>query len=98
MPLTLSFLIQVQSAFRIEVPDRKVDDETSHTSYFERATFKPIPILAGSDAQLIDRTLHFKATPGDPSYGVLQSRYLIERAEIKDFTSTFTLNDDATFT
>ncbi len=130
------------------------DDETSHTSYFERATFKPIPIqengqqtlwglkyqmvawrhgeeamdpfhdefgfllwdkdngqvmrnvvfgrgiaiLAGSDAQPYDRTLHFNATPGDPSYGVLQNRYLMERAEIKDFTSTFTLNDNATFT
>jgi hypothetical protein len=129
------------------------DDETSHTSYFERAVFKPIPIqengrqilwglnysmtawrhgeeamdpfhdeigfllwdkadgqvirnvvfgrgiaiLAGSEAQVGDRTLRFDAKPGDPSYGILQNRYLMERAEIKDFTSTFTFNDDGTF-
>jgi hypothetical protein len=128
------------------------DDETSQTSYFERAVFKPIPIqengrqvlwglnysmtawrhgeeamdpfhdeigfllwdkangqvmrnvvfgrgiaiLAGSDAKPGDRVLHFNAKPGDPSYGILQNRYLMERAEIKDFTSTFTLNDDGT--
>jgi hypothetical protein len=129
------------------------DDETSHTTYFEKATFKPIPvqengqqtlwglsygmtawrhgeeamdpfhdeigfllwdkangqvirnvvfgrgiaILAGSDAQVGDRVLHFNAKPGDPSYGILQNRYLMERAEIKDFTSSFTFNDDGTF-
>ncbi len=129
------------------------DDETSHTSYFEKAVFKPIPvqengqqtlwglnysmtawrhgeegmdpfhdeigfllwdkangqvirnvvfgrgiaILAGSDARPRDRVLHFGAKPGDPSYGILQNRYLMERAEIRDFTSTFTFNDDGTF-
>jgi hypothetical protein len=129
------------------------DDETSQTPYFEKATFKPIPlqengqqtlwgltygmtawrhgeeamdpfhdeigfllwdkvngqvirnvvfgrgiaILAGSDAEPRDRVLHFDAKPGDPSYGILQNRYLMERAEIKDFTSTFTFNDDGTF-
>jgi hypothetical protein len=56
-----------------------------------------IAILAGSDAGPRDRTLHFDAKPGDPSYGILQNRYLMERAEIKDFTSTFTFDDDGTF-
>ena len=129
------------------------DDVTGHTSYFEQANFKPIPmqengqqslcgltynmtawrhgeeamdpfhdeigfllwdkangqvirnvvfgrgiaILAGSDAGARDRTLHFDAKPGDPSYGVLQNRYLMERAEIKNFTSTFTFDEDGTF-
>ncbi len=129
------------------------DDETSHTSYFEKAAFTPIPIqengqqvlwglrysmtawrhgeeamdpfhdeigfllwdkvrgqvirnvvfgrgiaiLAGSDARPEDRVLHFDATPGDPAYGILQNRYLLERAEIRDFTSTFTFHDDGTF-
>lgn len=129
------------------------DDVTRHTTYFEQANFKPIPvqengqqtlwglsynmtawrhgeeamdpfhdeigfllwdkdhgqvirnvvfgrgiaILAGSDAGPRDRVLHFDAKPGDPSYGILQNRYLMERAEIKDFTSTFTINDDGTF-
>jgi hypothetical protein len=129
------------------------DDETSRTSYFEKARFRPIPvqengkqelwglsyvmtawrhgeeamdpfhdevgfllwdkangqvlrnvvfgrgiaILAGSDAGARDRVLHFDAKPGDPSYGILQNRYLLERAEIKGFTSTFTINDDGTF-
>jgi hypothetical protein len=129
------------------------DDETSHTPYFEKAVFKPIPlqengqqvlwglnytmtawrhgeeamdpfhdevgfllwdkangqvirnvvfgrgiaILAGSDARPGDRVLRFDAKPGDPSYGILQNRYLMERAEIKDFTSSFTFNDDGTF-
>jgi hypothetical protein len=56
-----------------------------------------IAILAGSDAAAGDRVLHFDAKPGDPSYGILQNRYLMQRAEIKDFTSTFTINDDGTF-
>ena len=55
-----------------------------------------IAILAGSDASPGDRTLHFDAKPGDPSYGILQNRYLVERAEIKDFTSSFTFNEDGT--
>lgn len=55
-----------------------------------------IAILAGSDAQLGDRVLHFDAKPGDPSYGTLQNRYLMERAEIKNFTSGFTFIGDGT--
>jgi hypothetical protein len=129
------------------------DDETGHTTYFEKARFRPIPIqengrqvlwglnytmtawrhgeeamdpfhdevgfllwdkangqvmrtvvfgrgiaiLAGSDARRDDRVLRFDATPGDPSYGILQNRYLVERAEIKRFTSTFTVHEDGTF-
>lgn len=56
-----------------------------------------IAILAGSDAGPHDKVLHFDAKPGDPSYGILQNRYLVERAEIRDFTSAFTFHDDGTF-
>lgn len=56
-----------------------------------------IAILAGGDAKPHDKNLHFKATPGDPSYGILQNKYLLERAELKGFESTFTFNDDGTF-
>lgn len=129
------------------------DDVTGQTTYFEQASFKPIPvqengqqtlwglgytmtawrhgeeamdpfhdevgfllwdkvngqvirnvvfgrgiaILAGSDAAPRDRVLHFDATPGDPSYGILQNRYLMERAEIRKFTSTFRFDDDGIF-
>ncbi|MGH3412545.1 MAG: heme-binding beta-barrel domain-containing protein [Marmoricola sp.] len=55
-----------------------------------------IAILAGSDAGPRDRTLHFDAKPGDPSYGILQNRYLMQRAETKNFSSTFAFNDDGT--
>ncbi len=57
-----------------------------------------IAILAGSDAAVGDTVLRFDARPGEPCYGILQNRYLLERAELKDFTSTFTLNDDGTLT
>lgn len=129
------------------------DDETSETSYFEKAWFKPIPIqengqqvleglkfqmtawrhgeeamdpfhdevgyflwekktrqvirnvvfgrgiaiLAGGDAGPRDKTLHFKATPGDPNYGILQNKYLSGRAELMAFDGTFTFNDDGSF-
>ncbi len=55
-----------------------------------------IAILAGSDAEVGDTVLHFDASPGDPCYGILQNHYLLGRAELKDFTSTFTFNDDGT--
>ena len=57
-----------------------------------------IAILAGGDAKVGDKVLHFDAKPGDPSYGILQNKYLMRRAEIKNFTSTFTFNDDGTMT
>ena len=71
----------------------KADGQVIRNVVFGRG----IAILAGSDAQPYDRTLHFDAKPGHPSYGILQNRYLMERAEIKDFTSTFTFGDDGTF-
>ncbi|MBS1614718.1 MAG: FABP family protein [Bacteroidetes bacterium] len=130
------------------------DDETSKTTYFEKAWFKPIPIQengkqtmegltyqskawrhgeeamapfhdevgyllwdkvrgqvirsvvfgrgiaiqAGADAGPHDREIHFKATPGDPSYGILQNKYLMERARLMSFESTFKFNDDGSFT
>ncbi|HET7306047.1 MAG TPA: FABP family protein, partial [Segeticoccus sp.] len=129
------------------------DDDTSETSYFERATFSPIPIqengqqsmeglnykmtawrhgeeamdpfhdevgyllwdkangqvmrsvvfgrgiaiLAGSDAGPRDRELRFDATPGEPCYGILQNKYLLERAELKGFKSVFSFGDDGSF-
>ena len=129
-------------------------DETSETTYFEKAWFKPIPIqengkqsleglaykstawrhgeeamdqfhdevgyilwdkenqqvirsvvfgrgiaiMAGADAKASDKEIHFKATPGDPCYGILQNKYLLGRAELKSFESTFKFNDDGTFT
>lgn len=57
-----------------------------------------IAILAGADANMRDREIHFKATPGDPCYGILQNRYLLGRAELKSFESTFKFNSDGTFT
>lgn len=56
-----------------------------------------IAILAGGDAQPRDRKLDFKATPGDPNYGILQNKYLSERAELRSFNGAFTFNDDGTF-
>ena len=136
----------------IDLSYHNTDDVTGHTSYFEKATFTPIPIqengqqtlwglnysmtawrhgeeamdpfhdeigfllwdkangqiirnvvfgrgiaiLAGSSAGENDTELHFDAKPGDPSYGILQNKYLMQRAEIRDFTSTFTVIDDET--
>jgi hypothetical protein len=57
-----------------------------------------IAILAGADAKARDRELRFKATPGDPCYGILQNKYLLGRAELKSFESTFKFNEDGTFT
>ncbi len=129
------------------------DDETTETGYFERAWFKPIPvvengqqtmegltysmtawrhgeeamdpfhdetgyllwdkangqvircfavprglaILAGGDAGPRDRSLTFVATPGAEGYGLSQNRYLLQRARAMAFESTFTFNDDGTF-
>lgn len=57
-----------------------------------------IAILAGADAGPRDKEIHFKATPGDPAYGILQNKYLLERAELRSFVSTIKFNDDGTFT
>jgi len=56
-----------------------------------------IAILAGSDAEARDRVLRFDAAPGEPSYGILQNKYLLQRAQLMSFESVFTFNDDGTF-
>lgn len=56
-----------------------------------------IGIIAGSHAGPRDKTLTFKAAPGDPNYGILQNKHLTEQATLMDFVSTFRLDDDGTF-
>jgi hypothetical protein len=129
------------------------DDEASETTYFEKAWFRPIPIvengqqamdglnygmtawrhgeeamdpfhdevgyllwdkkhgqvircfavprglaiLAGGDAGPFDTSLTFKAVPGEKGYGLCQNTYLLERACATAFESTFTFNEDGTF-
>lgn len=138
----------------VDLSYHNVDDETSQTTYFEKAWFKPIPrqengkqfmdgllyqstawrhgeeamdafhdevgyllwdkergqvirtvvfgrgiaIMAGAEATAFDKEIHFKAAPGDPCYGILQNKYLLERAVLTSFESTFKFNDDGTFT
>lgn len=55
-----------------------------------------IAVLQGATAKPRDKSIHFRATPGDPCYGILQNRYLLERAELRDFQTTFTFNADGT--
>lgn len=57
-----------------------------------------IAILAGATAKATDKIINFKATAGNPTYGILQNPYLIERAELKTFKSTFKFNTDGSFT
>lgn len=71
----------------------KADGQVIRNVVFGRG----IAILAGSDAGPRDTVLRFDAKPGDPSYGILQNKYLMQRAEIRDFTSTFTIVDADTF-
>ncbi len=66
--------------------------EVMRTVVFGRGT----AILAGSSAKPDDKVLTFDAKPGQAHYGVLQNKYLLERAEIRDFKSKFTVNDDGT--
>lgn len=129
------------------------EDETAETGYFEKAWFRPIPIvengrqtmqglnygmtawrhgeeamdpfhdevgyllwevatgqimrcfavprgialLAGGSAKAGDKILRFKAEPGSSSYGLVQNKYLLERARLGTFESVFTFNDDGTF-
>lgn len=56
-----------------------------------------IAILAGGDAGARDKTLNFKATPGDPNYGILQNKHLSQKAQLMSFDGTFTFNEDGTF-
>lgn len=57
-----------------------------------------IAIIAGATAEARDSVIHFEAMPNDPSYGILQNKYLMERAELKSFKGTFTFNEDGSFT
>jgi hypothetical protein len=70
----------------------KTHGEVMRTVVFGRG----IAILAGSSAKPDDKVLTFDAAPGQPCYGILQNKYLLERAEIRDFKSNFTINDDGT--
>ncbi len=71
----------------------KANSQIMRTVVFGRG----IAMLAGSDAKPGDRVLHFDAKPGDPNYGIVQNKYLSQRAELRSFKSTFTFNDDNTF-
>lgn len=138
----------------VDISYHNQDDIIAETSYFEIATFKPIPkqengkqfldglsykstawrhgeeamepfhdemgfllwdkinkqvirsvvfgrgiaIQAGATAEPRDKEIHSKASVGDPCYGILQNKYLLERAELKSFDSAFKFNDDGTFT
>lgn len=55
-----------------------------------------IAMIAGGSAKVTDKALRFKATPGDVNYGILQNKYLSQRAELRGFESTFTFKDDGT--
>ena len=56
-----------------------------------------IACLQGATAKPRARSIAFKATPGAPDYGILQNRYLLERAELRSFSTTFTFNKDGSF-
>src|SRR6185312_4875901 len=56
-----------------------------------------LAILAGGDALPRDRSLTFLAEPGSGAYGLCQNKYLLERARATAFESTFSINDDGTF-
>lgn len=137
----------------VDVSYHNKEDETADTGYFEKAQFRPIPIvengkqsmyglnysmtawrhgeeamdpfhdevgyllweeatgqvlrcfavprgiaiLAGGTAEPDATSLTFKAEPGSSTYGLSQNKYLMDRATIKSFDCTFTLNGDGTF-
>jgi hypothetical protein len=57
-----------------------------------------LAILAGGTAQPDSTTLTFTAEPGDPTFGLLQNKYLEQRARTGGhFVSEFTLHSDGTF-
>lgn len=147
------FLGEWEGDVGVDLSYHNKEDETAETGYFEKAWFKPIPvvengpqtmhglnysmtawrhgeedidpfhdevgyllwepatnqvlrcfavprgiaILGGGTAQATDRSLYFRADPGSPSYGLVQNRHLIDQATCGLFESTFTINDDGTF-
>lgn len=56
-----------------------------------------IALMAGGDAKPNDDSFTVVATPGDANYGILQNKYLSQRAELRRFEGTFTFNEDGTF-
>lgn len=56
-----------------------------------------LAILAGGDSQPWDTVLKFKATPNSPTYGLSQNQYLMQHAQAISFDSTFTINEDGSF-
>lgn len=137
----------------VDVSYHNKEDETAETTYFEKAWFKPIPIvengqqtmhgvnysmtawrhgeehldpfhdevgyflwepathqvmrcfavprglaiLAGATAQSGDTSFAFAATPGESAYGMVQNKYLYERARCEaQFVSTFAFEDSET--
>lgn len=72
----------------------KVNGQVIRSVVFGRG----IAIQAGATAKPRDKEIHFRAMPGDPCYGILQNKYLKEKAELMSFESVFKFNDDGTFT
>ncbi len=56
-----------------------------------------LAILAGATADPYDTRIDFTCTPGDPCYGLVQNKHLLERAEAKSLDAVFSFNDDGTF-
>lgn len=56
-----------------------------------------LAILAGGDATPESKVLKFKSEPGSPAYGLVQNKYLLERATATAFESVFTIENETTF-
>lgn len=56
-----------------------------------------ISILAGSKAGARDKVVHFNAKPGALDWGIVQNPYLVERAKIEEFKSSFHFDGPDTF-
>lgn len=148
------FLGEWEGNVGVDLSYHNKEDETVDTGYFEKAHFKPIPIvengqqtlhglnygmtawrhgeeqldpfhdevgyllwepstsqvmrcfsvprglsiLAGGTARPDSTSLTFIAKPGDSAYGMVQNKYLVERARSEgEFVSEFSINDDGTF-
>ncbi|MBN9609990.1 MAG: FABP family protein [Actinobacteria bacterium 69-20] len=57
-----------------------------------------LAILAGGTARPDSKSLTFIAEPGDPTFGLVQNKYLAQRARTGGkFVSEYTVHDDGTF-
>src|SRR4029077_8146377 len=52
-------------------------------------------ILAGGTAKASDTSFSLAATVGDEVYGILQGKYLAEKARTNNYTCTVTINGDS---